>query len=132
MRGSMPWDEDPSVSDNVVVCSFMPHTSDTLSTYRPCTRGYRLHLNDNGLQLYKEAKTADPRSDTFIFVTRQTTGQTSQIVASVALQKISDRVQKVCFQLPVSTKFVVTKSEATRSSQKDSCGCQRVACSIKP
>ena len=102
MRGSMPWDEDPLVNDNVVVCSFMPHTADTLSTYRPCTRGYRLHLNDNGLQLYKEAKAVDPRSDTFVFVARKTTGQTSQIVASIALQKISNRVQKVCCHPPVS------------------------------
>ncbi|EGO30084.1 RNA-directed RNA polymerase [Serpula lacrymans var. lacrymans S7.9] len=89
IRGKIPWDEDPEVDDNVVVCSFMPSASSVMSTYRPCTTGYRLHCSDNNLQLYNKN-----RSDTFVFLTQPPLQSGQGVIASIALQKISQRVQK--------------------------------------
>ncbi|KAK2464629.1 hypothetical protein APHAL10511_003322 [Amanita phalloides] len=87
MRGPIAWDEDPEVNDKVVVCSFMPQTSSTQATLRPCTTGYRLHFSDIDLQLYNKN-----RQDTFIFLTSTWPG--ADIAASIALQKISKIVQQ--------------------------------------
>lgn len=86
----MPWNEDPDVNDNVVVCSFMPHTASTLSGYRPCTTGYRLHMGDANFQLYNKHI-----GDTFIFINRPPRALGSEVAASIALQKISTTVQRV-------------------------------------
>ena len=83
------WDEDPEVDENVVVCSFMPKATESMSVYRPCTAGYRLHCSDGNLQLYNKNM-----ADTFIFISRsRETGQ--DVIASIALQKISKRVGQV-------------------------------------
>lgn len=68
----------------------MPVTSELSSTYWRGTKGYRLHCSENVLQLYDQH-----RGNTFIFLTRPPEKSGSDIVASVALQKISGRVQKV-------------------------------------
>lgn len=88
MRGEIPWDEDPEVNENVVICSFLPDSSATVATLRPCTAGYRLHCSDYMLQLYNKH-----RRDTFIFVNRPSVG--AEVSISVALQKISSTVQRV-------------------------------------
>jgi hypothetical protein len=88
IRGKLPWDEDPEVSQNVVVCSFLPHTNGTLSTYRPCTTGYRLRCGDSIFQLYNKHV-----GDSFVFLTRESVNK--PLAASIALQKISARVQRV-------------------------------------
>ncbi|KAF8056611.1 RNA-directed RNA polymerase [Lyophyllum atratum] len=67
MRGEIPWDEDPDVNENVVVCSFMPNTASTLSG----------HIGD-----------------TFIFLNRAPRASDSEIAASIALGKISATVQR--------------------------------------
>lgn len=90
IRGEIPWDADPEINENVVVCSFMPHTSSTLSTYRPCTSGFRLHCSDTNFQLYNKQ-----RADTFIFITRPPAASGADLAVSIALQKISTRVQQV-------------------------------------
>ncbi|KAF9237759.1 RNA dependent RNA polymerase-domain-containing protein [Melanogaster broomeanus] len=89
IRGATPWDEDPEVDENVVVCSFMPQASGTLSVYRPCTVGYRLHCSDGNFQLYNKS-----RGDTFIFIARPPRETGQDVIASIALQKISGRVQQ--------------------------------------
>ncbi|KAL0569074.1 hypothetical protein V5O48_012901, partial [Marasmius crinis-equi] len=89
MRGEIPWDEDPVVGGNVVVCSFLPQTSDTLSTYRPCTVDYRLHCGDANFQLYDKL-----RGNTFVFLTKPPKASGAEVAASIALQKFSTRVQK--------------------------------------
>lgn len=89
IRGEVPWDEDPEVSDNVVVCSFMPNTSSSMAGYCPCTVGYRLHCDDRTFQLYNKA-----RGDTFVFLSRPPRETRQDVIASIALQKISQRVQK--------------------------------------
>jgi len=95
MRGDLPWEEDPEVNENVVVCSFLPESASTVTTHRPCTPGYRLHCSDIRFQLYnKEIR------DTFIFIGR---GSTPQI--SIALQKISHTVQRVCVSETVQSSF---------------------------
>ena len=86
MRGNIPWDEEPEVNDNVVVCSFLPESSSTVATQRPCSAGYRLHLSDSRMELYNRQ-----RSDTFIFINRQLG---TEVVVSIALQKISATVQR--------------------------------------
>ncbi|THU86805.1 RdRP-domain-containing protein, partial [Dendrothele bispora CBS 962.96] len=89
MRGDIPWDEDPIVNDNVVLCSFLPQTSATFSTYFPCTTGYRLHCSDVNLQLYDKH-----RGNTFVFITTPPKASGAEVVASIALQKFSARVQR--------------------------------------
>uniref|UniRef100_A0A0W0GCD2 Putative RNA-directed RNA polymerase n=1 Tax=Moniliophthora roreri TaxID=221103 RepID=A0A0W0GCD2_MONRR len=89
IRGEIPWDEDPIVKDNVVVCSFLPQTTSTLSTYRPCTADYRLHCSDVNLQLYDKL-----RLNTFIFLTIPPRASGAEVIASIALQKFSTRVQQ--------------------------------------
>ncbi|KAG6816130.1 hypothetical protein H0H87_008442 [Tephrocybe sp. NHM501043] len=89
MRGNMEWDEDPDVNDNVVVCSFMPNTASTLSGYRPCTTGYRLHMSDTHFQLYNKHV-----GDTFVFINRRPLHSGFEVAASIALQKISATVQR--------------------------------------
>jgi hypothetical protein len=100
MRGKIPWDvdPDPEVDKNVVVCSFMPHTSSTLAGLRPCTAGYRLHCSDTNFQLYNKHI-----SDTFVFINRPPRQSTSEVATSIALQKISTTVQRVCIE---STSYV--------------------------
>ncbi|KAF8555926.1 RdRP-domain-containing protein [Imleria badia] len=86
VRGVTLWDEDPEVDENVVVCSFMPKATESMSVYRPCTAGYRLHCSDGNLQLYNKNQ-----ADTFVFIARsRETGQ--DVITSIALQKISKRV----------------------------------------
>lgn len=101
MRGQIPWDEDPQVNENVVVCSFMPQTASTLATLRPCTTGYRLHCSDYRLQLYNKQI-----SDTFIFLNRSPSTLVSEVSASIALGKISGTVQKVRVYLWPTILFV--------------------------
>lgn len=94
MRGETPWDADPEINENVVVCSFMPRASAVMSTYRQCTKGYRLHCSDGKFELYNKN-----RSDTFVYIARPTISSGAQVSVSIALQKISSRVQKVYFSL---------------------------------
>ena len=89
MRGNIPWDEDPEVNNNVVVCSFMPKTSST-ATLRPCTAGYRLHCSDTRLQLYIKQI-----GDTFIMIKRPPPMSGFELSTSIALQKITATVQRV-------------------------------------
>ncbi|OCH91052.1 RdRP-domain-containing protein [Obba rivulosa] len=65
--------------------------SGLMSTYWRGTKGYRLHCSDNVMQLYDQK-----RANTFIFVTRPPEKSGADIVTSIALQKISARVQKQC------------------------------------
>jgi hypothetical protein len=90
MRGDIPWDADPEVDDNVVVCSFMPQASGMMSTYRPCTKGYRLHCSNGKLELYEKV-----RQNTFIYINRPVAQSGAEVSTSIALQKISPRVQQV-------------------------------------
>lgn len=61
-----------------------------MASYRPCTVGYRLHCDDRTFQLYNKNKV-----DTFIFITRPPRETQQDLITSIALQKISSRVQKV-------------------------------------
>jgi regulator of nonsense transcripts 1 len=91
IRGDVPWDEDSPVDEEkVVVCSFMPQASEVMSTYKPCTKGYRLYCGDGILQLFNKQRT-----DTWVFVNTPPSRSGAEIAASIALQKISGRVQKV-------------------------------------
>ncbi|KAH8825228.1 RNA-directed RNA polymerase [Flagelloscypha sp. PMI_526] len=84
IRDDIPWNEEPEVADNVVVYSFLPETSDTFSTLRTMTKGYRLHCSFGIFELYNKI-----RRDTFIFISKPARGSPDEIIASVALQKIS-------------------------------------------
>lgn len=96
MRGAIPWDEDPEVNENVVVCSFLPQNAANVATLKPCSSGFRLHCSDYRLQLYNKQI-----GDTFIFVNRPMTVVGTEIATSIALNKISNIVQRVC-KLPSS------------------------------
>lgn len=91
LRGDIPWDDEPEINDNVLVCPFMPKASEIMSTYWRGTKGYRLHCSENALQLYDKT-----RANTFIFMVRPPEKSGSDVVTSIALQKISARVQRQC------------------------------------
>ncbi|KDQ12185.1 hypothetical protein BOTBODRAFT_57023 [Botryobasidium botryosum FD-172 SS1] len=92
IRGSIAWDEDPptEVNDNVVVCSFQPKATGVMSHYRPTTAGYRLLCSDSLFQLFDRQ-----RGNSFIFITRPPAASRIDIAISVALQKISGKVQQL-------------------------------------
>lgn len=73
-----------------MVCSFMPQSATSTSTYKRGTKGYKLHCSDNALQLY-----IGQRADTFIFMTRPPEQSGVDIITSIALQKISGHVRQV-------------------------------------
>jgi regulator of nonsense transcripts 1 len=70
----------------------MDKTSSNFSSYRPCTSGYRLHCSDTNFQLYDK-----DRANTFIFMTRPPAASGAELAVSIAVQKISARVQRVRF-----------------------------------
>ena len=80
------------MNDNlrIVVCSFMPTASGPMSTYRPCSTDYRLHIADNIFQLFEKQ-----RSNSFVFMTRPPAASGADVITSIALQKISVPVQRV-------------------------------------
>ncbi|KAF9261342.1 RNA-directed RNA polymerase [Marasmius fiardii PR-910] len=88
MRGEIPWDEDPIVGNNVVVCSFLPQTSDTFSTLRPCTVDYRLRCGDGVFQLYDKVM-----NNSFVFLVKPPKASGAEVAASIALQKFSRKLQ---------------------------------------
>jgi hypothetical protein len=100
MRGNIPWDEDPEVDQNVVVCSFMPNTSSS-ATLRPCTPGYRLHCSDARFQLYNKHI-----GDTFVFIKRPPSISGFELTTSIALQKITATVQRVTMCFMLSARFL--------------------------
>lgn len=61
-----------------------------MSTYRPCSTDYRLHIADNVLQLFEKQK-----SNSFVFISRPPTASGADVITSIALQKISAPVQRV-------------------------------------
>jgi hypothetical protein len=101
MRGNIPWDEDPEVNENVVVCSFMPNTS-SWATLRPCTTGYRLHCSDARFQLYNKNI-----GDTFVFIKRPPSVSGFELTTSIALQKITATVQRVTMSFMLSARFFI-------------------------
>ncbi|KAH9925902.1 P-loop containing nucleoside triphosphate hydrolase protein [Epithele typhae] len=90
LRGPIAWDDDVDVSQNVVVCSFMPKASGVMSTYWLGTKGYKLYCGEDTLQLFDQQ-----RGNSFIFMTRPPAVSGHDIVTSIALQKISQRVQQL-------------------------------------
>ncbi|RDX43226.1 RdRP-domain-containing protein [Lentinus brumalis] len=101
LRGPIAWDSDAEIDQNVVVCSFMPKASSLMSTYWQGTRGYRLYCGDNVLQLFDKQ-----RANSFIFMTRPPAASGADLVTSIALNKISQRVQQQCgrvYRSPVVT-----------------------------
>ncbi|KAF9022945.1 RNA-directed RNA polymerase [Hymenopellis radicata] len=89
IRGEIPWDEDAEVDENVVVCAFLPQSTSSFSTYRPCSVGYRLYCSSSILQLYNKQ-----RSDSFVFITVPPSASGADVAISVALQKISNKVRQ--------------------------------------
>ncbi|KZT10828.1 RdRP-domain-containing protein [Laetiporus sulphureus 93-53] len=116
LRGPIPWDEEPEINDNVLVCPFMPIASEVSSTYWRGTKGYRLHCSDNLMQLYDQQ-----RGNTFIFVNRPPIKSDVDIVTSIALQKISGRVQKQCGRI---YRTPVVAIEIHVVSNRDRVACQ--------
>jgi len=124
MRGNIPWDEEPEVNNNVVVCSFLPESSSTIATQRPCSAGYRLHLSDSKLELYNRQ-----RSDTFIFINRQLG---TEVVVSIALQKISSTVQRASLISSLRRNFLgLTSVLAIGKGQQITSHWYRIACGIQ-
>ncbi|KAI0666961.1 RNA dependent RNA polymerase-domain-containing protein [Trametes maxima] len=89
LRGEVSWDDDAEINRNVVVCSFMPKASGLMSTYWQGTSGYKLYCGMNVMQLFNKQ-----RADSFIFVTRPPPKSGVDIITSIALDKISQRVQQ--------------------------------------
>lgn len=90
MRGQIAWDDDIDVDENLVVCSFLPHSTSEFSSYKPSPKGYRLHCGPGRLQLYDRHI-----ANSFIYIGIQPRASGPEVVTSVALQKISKQVQLV-------------------------------------
>ena len=94
----------------------MPNTgSGVPSPYRQGTKGYKLHGTENTLEIFNRK-----RADTFIFVTRPPAASGADIATSIALQKISQSVQRVssppfacCRILGLTRIFVSNVAEST-------------------
>ncbi|KAI0364829.1 P-loop containing nucleoside triphosphate hydrolase protein [Pilatotrama ljubarskyi] len=69
----------------------MPKASGLTSTYWQGHSGYRLYCGENVMQLFDKQ-----RANSFIFVTRPPPKSGHDIVTSIALNKISQRVQQQC------------------------------------
>ncbi|KAI0343647.1 RdRP-domain-containing protein [Trametopsis cervina] len=89
IRGEVKWNDDYDIDDNILVCSFMPQTTATLCTYKRGVSGWRLFCNDSIFQLFNRH-----RADSFIFVTRAAEKAGTDIINSIALQKLSSYVQR--------------------------------------
>lgn len=131
MRGAIPWDEEPDVSDNVVAVTFMDKSASTPPSHRPCTKGYRLHCGYTKFQLYNNNV-----GDTFVFIQRSPSEHQSDVVMSVALQKFSGTVSRVCWLALVNTwrrgsELVCTFSLATREVESAAADRHRTACCFK-
>jgi hypothetical protein len=74
-------------------------------------KGYRLHLSDTNLQLYNNSI-----ADTFVFLRRPPAASGTEFTTSIALQKISQRVQKVWHTLSIV--FLEQCSETPSSFSK--------------
>lgn len=117
IRGQIPWDEDPVVGANAVVCSLnflAPDSSDY--RYPSTTYDFRLHCSSFRLQLYSKQM-----ADTFTFVNQPMTAMGTEMSASVSLQKISNTVQRVSsmYYLQLDASFICHIA-AARSHQQDS------------
>lgn len=126
MRGQIPWDEDPEVNENVVVCSFMPQTASTIPGFRPCKPGYRLHCSDYRLQLYNKNIV-----DTFIFINRPSAALGIDVSTSIALEKISATVKKVRTNFCVRFFTELIFHSATGPSQQNASYSDRTPCRLK-
>ncbi|KAI0684613.1 RNA dependent RNA polymerase-domain-containing protein [Cytidiella melzeri] len=89
IRGEVKWNDDHCIDDNVLVCSFMPQTTATLCTYKRGVLGWKLYCNDSIMQLFNRH-----RVDSFIFVSRAAEKSGTDIINSIALQKLSSYVQR--------------------------------------
>ncbi|KIY70984.1 RdRP-domain-containing protein [Cylindrobasidium torrendii FP15055 ss-10] len=88
MRGQIAWDDDVDVDENLVVCSFLPHSTSEFSSYKQSPKGFRLHCGPGRLQLYDRHI-----ANSFIYIGIQPRASGAEVVTSVALQKISKQVQ---------------------------------------
>ncbi|KZV92820.1 RNA-directed RNA polymerase [Exidia glandulosa HHB12029] len=88
IKGAIAWEYIP-VEDEVVVCTFEFRSSRVMSTYRQCAPGFRIHCRDGLLRLYEKNI-----ANTFVFVSRPAPNSGQDIIASIALQKFSSRVQQ--------------------------------------
>jgi regulator of nonsense transcripts 1 len=71
----------------------MPQAAGFPAPYKPCTRGYRLHLGDGRVQLYNKTI-----AGTFVFISRPARApgkEQSEVITSIALQMISGHVRNV-------------------------------------
>lgn len=88
----MAWDEDAPVDEGqVVVASFMKDSAlAAMPTYKPCNKGFRLSCGYGNVQLFNLQ-----RANTFIHLRKPPVNSGEEIIVSIALQQISQRVQKV-------------------------------------
>ena len=116
------------VDQNVVVCSFMPKASELMSTYWQGTPGYRLYCGDNVMQLFDKQ-----RQNSFVFMTRPPAASGADIVTSIALNKISHRVQQVRVFPPLVTISLIEKTLTAMWACASLAGCEHGnPCSLVP
>ncbi|CAE6538465.1 unnamed protein product [Rhizoctonia solani] len=89
IRGRHAWDEDANVNQDVLVHAFQPSVATGGQLAKPTKNGYMIYASDGIFQLYERH-----RGNTFIFLQFATEYSRKDINASIALQKISDRVSK--------------------------------------
>ncbi|KAI0685002.1 P-loop containing nucleoside triphosphate hydrolase protein [Cerioporus squamosus] len=91
LRGPVAWDSDAEVDQNGVVCSFMRRRPASCQHTGKGREDIVSICGDNVLQLFDKQ-----RANSFIFMTRPPAASGADLVTSIALNKISQRVQKQC------------------------------------
>ncbi|KEP53488.1 RNA-dependent RNA polymerase [Rhizoctonia solani 123E] len=89
IRGRHAWDEDSDVNRDVLVHAFQPSVATGGQLAKPTKNGYMIYASDGVFQLYERH-----RANTFIFLQFATEHSEKDVNASIALQKISDRVSR--------------------------------------
>ncbi|CAE7099567.1 unnamed protein product [Rhizoctonia solani] len=89
IRGRHAWDEDANVNRDVLVHAFQPSVATGGQLAKPTKNGYMIYASDGVFQLYERH-----RANTFIFLQFATEYSRKDVNASIALQKISDRVSR--------------------------------------
>ncbi|KAH7343653.1 RNA dependent RNA polymerase-domain-containing protein [Rhizoctonia solani] len=89
IRGRHAWDEDANVDRDVLVHAFQPSVATGGQLAKPTKNGYMIYASDGMFQLFERH-----RANTFIFLQFATEHSRKDVNASIALQKISDRVQR--------------------------------------
>jgi hypothetical protein len=92
MRGDIPLNEDAPVDgEHIVVASFLKESAmQAPPTFKYLSTGFRIYIGEGNMQIFN-----GQRANSFIHLRKPPTNSGEDFITSIALQQISQRVQKV-------------------------------------